>query len=139
MLLYIHVVKQNIMKISKQTQSFRRQPIFLWKINDEIKKGNYLIEWVNENVCLEIAPAWSIIKFDQMGYPIKNVGAREHKNGKLTLHLGSEWKERLAFLNNELKIDGLTLDEYEDPGFYESLSVDILISSPSSYLDPSII
>lgn len=123
------------MKLSKQTQSFRKFTTMLWTLNDNIKKGKYFVEWIGEKSDFP----WSIIEFDRLGYPIKNIGAREHINGKLTLYLNEDWKERLVFLNDEVKINGLFLSEFEDPGFYESLPVEIFISSPSSYLDPSVL
>jgi hypothetical protein len=123
------------MKLSKVTKTFRPRSESLYKINKNIKDGKYKVEWLDRTK----SPSPSFIARDIFGYPIKDIGAREHVDGTLTLYLPQEWVERFSFLNKKSKFNGLTLYEFEDPGFYESLTVTILVADPTSTLDPSLI
>lgn len=123
----------NYMKINKEIGWFRPIATSLFDIDAKIKKGRYFVEWLPK------VKQENVIELDRSGYPIPNIGARENRDGNLTLFLSMEWKERFAFLNDELTVDGLTLSQFEDPGFYQSRQVQIWIASPSCLLDPAFI
>ena len=76
-----------------------------------------------------------VIKDCCLGYPLAPIGVNQEVDGKLIFHLNSKYWIIMNFLENNIKYEGLTLSEFEDAGYFESLSVMTYVFSPSSELN----